>query len=217
MSELSNLGIQTRYELQSKDGWTLMPGAKANTGQSGSLGTGVFTKGTVAQLSCAPQGPYYDAGFSLAMHEFPDAPRFLSYYNEWLVDAENVLKAHQLEMDACVYDGAHRWHPAVAINMGSKTLKAFDPTQGWVDTKLPITITPGQWIQVEISGRLGLTDTKFYYFGFRVNGVWYPFEEVCMANPSTFTKQIKPILQIDSNKSGEKFYVQVQKTRLVWG
>lgn len=223
------VGIKALTNIQ-KQKWSQMPGTTANTGTVGGTGTGLYTPGDIATMLCKPDAQpqtngWYDAGYSYDTGLTLDAPRVIRYGGQWLLSAKDLPNCHQLELDASYHSGSNRYHPSAALNFSSKTITYYDP-QGkvnadgtkagaWLDTKIPFTLTAGQWLEVIVLGKVDLVNKNFVYMGIKVGGVVHQFDKTVTANPNTWKAQFKPIQQLDSNKNGVAFTAQSQNINLV--
>lgn len=209
--------IQQFLNLETSPNWKLMPGTKANSGQTGADGTGTFTPGTPATLTCKPSAGYYDAGF---YQHFPftfGKDHVVCYHAEYYLTAVGIVAAHELEMDLGGWTGTHRHH---AGGQFKTTFRYFDPAASprWVDTKIPVTITPNQFFACEIWCKFDIVNHTTEYLCVKANGVWLPITPglTATADPATSGSSfLSPILQLDSDKAGDGFSVQAENVHII--
>lgn len=207
--------------IERMDGWLLAPGSTANTGQTGSKGTGSITLNadeSAATLACIPNGPYYDA---LVYRPFANPVLTLGlilYRAEFMLDAADFSLSQALEMDGSLFNGTHRFQPAGQINMHTRTLWYYDPSiPNWVDTHLPVGIAADAWMPVEIVGQVDQVKNTFTYLGAAIADTYHALGIVVAARAKTVANPfIHASLQADSNSKGVSYKASVRKVSLGW-
>lgn len=214
--------LQQYLNLERQSGWKAMPGTKANSNQSGPTGSATFTLGTATTpmvLTCKPDAgqSYYDAGFYIHLPFTFGKEHVACYHVEYTLSAAELANCNQLEMDAGAWTGTHRHHVGGQFH---KTFRYYDPSAKpkWVDTGIPLTITPGQPFAVEIWCKLDIVAQQTTYMGVKANGVWLPLTPgltVIADADATPNPMWSPILQLDSTKAAQTFSAAAQNVHLV--
>jgi hypothetical protein len=189
--------------LQRAVGWILAGGQAGNSSGNPATGTSkwVVNADGSATISVTPSAPGYNCYWYLKTQLPAPGVRLVAYHVEYRLSAAAFSVRNALENEAKDYDGSSAFDLAWQLDFNTMTLRWFDYlNRAWIDSKVPFTYTPGDWIAVDELFLIDPVNGTKTNLGIAVNGKYSQVNAPQAGKADTSKPWFLASVQLDTTK-----------------